>query len=107
MTQKAPVVSERIREVGAFATALDLARDDLQRDLPIEVVSCGVPFLFAPLTTRSAVDRASMNRSAYRDALRQSGLDELPLFVFTLDRTGAVQDEYVYSRMLAPGLGVS
>jgi trans-2,3-dihydro-3-hydroxyanthranilate isomerase len=107
MTQKAPVVSERIREVGAFATALDLARDDLQRDLPIEVVSCGVPFLFAPLTTRSAVDRASINRAAYRDALRQSGVDELPLFLFTLDRTGAVQDESAYSRMLAPGLGVS
>jgi trans-2,3-dihydro-3-hydroxyanthranilate isomerase len=107
MTQKPPVVSGRIRDVGAFATALDLAPDDLQRDLPIEAVSCGVPFLFAPLTTRSAVDRASIGRAAYRDALRRSGLDELPLFVFTLDRTGAVQDESAYSRMLAPGLGVS
>ena len=46
------------------STALDLAPDDLQRDLPIEAVSCGVPFLFAPLTTRSAVDRASIGRAA-------------------------------------------
>jgi trans-2,3-dihydro-3-hydroxyanthranilate isomerase len=107
MTQKPPSVSGRVRDADAFAAAVDLAPDDLQRNLPIEAVSCGVPFLFAPLTTRSAVDRASMNRSAYRDALRQSGLDELPLFVFTLDRPGAAQDESVYSRMLAPGLGVS
>src|SRR6266550_3094484 len=31
--------------------------------LPMQVVSCGVPFLFVPLTTRSAVDNASVNRA--------------------------------------------
>jgi trans-2,3-dihydro-3-hydroxyanthranilate isomerase len=33
--------------------------------------------------------------------------EELPIFFFTTDRTGASGDETVYSRMLAPGFGVA
>jgi trans-2,3-dihydro-3-hydroxyanthranilate isomerase len=106
MTQKPPVVTGRVHDVAAFSAALGLTPDDVHRDLPIEAISCGVPFLFAPLTTRSAVDRVAISRSAYHDALNQSGIPELPLFVFSLDPTGSVEDESVYSRMLAPGFGI-
>ena len=34
--------------------------------LPVQVVSCGVPFLFVPLATRRAVDNAALDRAAYR-----------------------------------------
>ena len=35
------------------------------RDLPIEVISCGVPFLIAPIASRDAVDRVTIERRAY------------------------------------------
>lgn len=107
MTQKPPVVSGRVRDVGALAAALDVGVDDMHGDLPVEAISCGVPFLFAPLKSRAAVDHVSLNRTAYLAALRQSGLEELPVFVFSLDRSASAGDESVYSRMLAPGFGIT
>ena len=107
MTQQLPKVGGRVEDKSAFAEALGVSASELSGDLPIENVSCGVPFLFAPLGTRAAVDRVSIARSAYAATLEKSGIEELPVFVFTLDRTGASGDETVYSRMLAPGLGVA
>ena len=40
----------------ALAAAIGLEERSLMKDLPVQVVSCGVPFLFVPLATRSAVD---------------------------------------------------
>ena len=34
----------------------------LAPDLPVQVISCGVPFLVVPLATRAAVDRAVADR---------------------------------------------
>jgi trans-2,3-dihydro-3-hydroxyanthranilate isomerase len=76
-------------------------------DAPPQPVSCGVPFLFAPLTSRRAVDAVVLDARTYAEVCRQSGVDHLPLFIFTTDRAGSSGDEAVYSRMLAPGLGVA
>lgn len=107
MTQQAPVFKGRVKDREAFAKAIGLAADDIPGELPIEVISCGVPFLIAPIASRDAVDRLSIDRRGYREACAASGLEELPLFAFTTDRTGADGDEAVYSRMLAPQLGVA
>ena len=48
-----------------------------------------------------------MSRAAYRACLTDAGIDDVPVFIFTLDRAGSSGDEAVYSRMLAPGFGVS
>jgi trans-2,3-dihydro-3-hydroxyanthranilate isomerase len=105
MTQKLPTLVGRISDRAAFANAIAIAPNDLMGDAPIEAVSCGVPFLFAALATRAAVDRVAMNRGAYAACCRASALDELPLFVFTLV-DGAPGHESIYSRMLAPGFGI-
>jgi trans-2,3-dihydro-3-hydroxyanthranilate isomerase len=107
MTQQPPAFQGRIGDRQAFAGAIGLAPGELAADLPVEVLSCGVPFLLAPIASRDAVDRLSIDRRAYRDVCVASGLEELPLFAFTTDRSGAAGDETVYSRMLAPSLGVS
>ena len=107
MPQNLPVVRGRARDAVAFAAALELTAADILDDAPIEAISCGVPFLIAPLKSRAAVDRAAINRSPYRAALEQSKLQELPLFVFSLDSAGSSGDESVYSRMLAPGFGIT
>jgi trans-2,3-dihydro-3-hydroxyanthranilate isomerase len=106
MTQKTPEFLGRLKDPAAFAAAIGLSPNDLVADQPTEAISCGNPFLFARLTSRAAVDSISLDRRAYSAACSSSGVKDLPLFVFTTDRSGASGDEALYSRMLAPHLGV-
>lgn len=107
MTQPRPSFGARVEERGAFAAAIGIDEADLAGGLPIEVVSCGVPFLFAPLKTRAAVDRVTVNPSALAGPLRAARVEAHGLFAFSLDRADSSADETVYSRMLAPGLGIA
>jgi trans-2,3-dihydro-3-hydroxyanthranilate isomerase len=66
-----------------------------------------VPFLFAALNSRRAVDDVTVDVKAYRDICKSAGVDDLPFFVFTTARADSGGDEAVYSRMLAPGFGIS
>ncbi len=108
MTQLLPSFGGAVADRTAFAAATGLETSDLVNDLPIQMVSCGVPFLFVPLTSRSAVDRASVDRRTVARLCREAGLQEVGLFFFTT--VGDAQpgaDQTVYSRMLAPGFGIS
>jgi len=106
MTQKNPQFGGEVTDRDAFARALGIAVGDLAPS-PVQVVSCGVPFLFAALVTRAAVDRVTVDYRTYAEACKSSSVDDLPLFFFTTDRTGATGDEAVYSRMLAPRFGIA
>ena len=106
MTQKNPQFGAEVKDRAAFARALGVSAADLDLPAPA-VVSCGVPFLFAPLVTRTAVDRVAVDAAAYAATCRDAGIDELPLFIFTTDRGWSTDDEVVYSRMLAPGFGIA
>lgn len=106
MTQKNPQFGGEVTDRDAFARALGVTATDLVPS-PIQVVSCGVPFLFAALTTRTAVDRVVVDSAAYARTCQAAGLDDLPFFFFTTDRTAATADEAVYSRMLAPRFGIA
>ena len=90
-----------------FASALGVDESDMMGSAPAQSISCGVQFLFVPLLSRDAVDRVSLDRRAYVSACQQAGINELPVFVFTPARHGSSGDETIYSRMLAPGFGIS
>jgi len=85
-----------------FAASIGLTISDLAPAAP-EAVSCGNLFLIAPLASTEAVDRIEINRAEYTKACAASGLKELALLVFAVVDNG---DARLYSRMLAPGLGV-
>jgi trans-2,3-dihydro-3-hydroxyanthranilate isomerase len=106
MTQPLPGFGPTLEAREVVAASLGVDRSDLADGVPVEVVSCGVPFLFVPLSTRAAVDRVTIDRRALMRAFDQAGTREVPVFIFTMDRTGAKGDETVYSRMLAPGFGI-
>jgi trans-2,3-dihydro-3-hydroxyanthranilate isomerase len=106
MTQPLPSFEQEIRNRSGLANAIGLEARDLA-ERPIEVVSCGVPYAFVPLTSRAAVDRVSIDRRALIKVYEGAGLPEHATFFFTTDRTGSTGDETVYSRMLAPGFGVA
>jgi trans-2,3-dihydro-3-hydroxyanthranilate isomerase len=105
MTQPLPSFGTIVRANDALASAIGLSLSELVPDLPAQVVSCGVPFLFIALASRTAVDNLTIDRKALARTCRDSGLDELPVFFFTTER--GIGDETVYSRMLAPGFGIA
>jgi trans-2,3-dihydro-3-hydroxyanthranilate isomerase len=106
MTQKNPAFGGTIDDRAGFANAVGVGAGDLSGPAP-QVVSCGVPFLFAALATRAAVDRVAIDLRAYAAVCKASGVENLPLFIFTTDRAGSTGDEAVYSRMIAPGFGIA
>jgi trans-2,3-dihydro-3-hydroxyanthranilate isomerase len=106
MTQPLPAFGGTIDDRAGLASALGLTIGDLAEGLPVQQVSCGVPFLFVPLATREAVDRIAIERRALSRAFSAAGLPELPVFCFSMDNTGG-GNETVYSRMMAPTLGVA
>jgi trans-2,3-dihydro-3-hydroxyanthranilate isomerase len=106
MTQLPPSFGDEIADRVALADAVGLGSSDLM-DLPVRPVSCGVPFLFVPLSSRRAVDAAAIDRRRIQRVLEPSAGRDLPVFFFTTDRTGAAGDETVYCRMLAPQFGIA
>jgi trans-2,3-dihydro-3-hydroxyanthranilate isomerase len=107
MTQPVPTFLHEIRDRPALARAVGAQPEDLVDGLPVQALSNGVSFLYVPMRTRSAVDAVAIDRRALGDVMRREGGAELPVFFFTADRIGATCDETVYSRMLAPGFGIT
>jgi len=105
MTQLLPAFGPKLPNRDDLAAALGVESADLDGDHPAEVVSCGVPFLFQPLRSRSSVDKVAIDRRAFTRVFAAAGVDELPIFVFTTEKGEG--DETVYSRMLAPGFGIA
>lgn len=104
MTQPLPSFETIIDDRAGMAAAIGVEEASLGSGLPIQVVSCGVPFLFVPLATRAAVDTVAIDRRALVRACQAAGIEELPVFLFTSE-TGE-DGATVYSRMLAPGFGI-
>ncbi len=99
MTQLAPEFGPSIEARADVAAAIGLVEADLVPDLPIQQISCGVPFLYVPLRDSETVDRAVSDAAGFRRLKTATGLD-LPIFLFAWG-------DPVYSRMFAPEFGVS
>jgi trans-2,3-dihydro-3-hydroxyanthranilate isomerase len=106
MTQPLPTFSEPIADPARAASALTLSAAAVAgTGHPVQVVSCGVPFLFVPLATRSAVDTAVANASVLADLLAATRSGAHGVFLFSTER--GADRATVYSRMFAPALGVA
>jgi len=104
MTQQLPSFGPEISDRAAVAAASGVKESDLVEGLPVQQVSCGVPFLFVPIRTRAAIDSLSVDARAMSRCFSAAGLPELPCFFLTTERGAG--DETIYSRMLAPGFGI-
>jgi trans-2,3-dihydro-3-hydroxyanthranilate isomerase len=106
MTQSSPTFGEPMTDKAAAAAALSLSPAAVAATgLPVQIVSCGVPFLFVPLATRSAVDNAVVNAGALETFLHSAKTGANGVFLFSAQPGG--DRATVYSRMFAPGLGVA
>jgi trans-2,3-dihydro-3-hydroxyanthranilate isomerase len=105
MTQPLPTFSVPFRNTACAAAALGLPESAVaDSGLPMEIVSCGVPFLIVPIATRDAVDCATLNVAAYGELMRALPETASGLFFFSPER--ANDKATAYSRMFAPEVGV-
>ena len=106
MTQGLPTFSEPIADPARAAAALSLSPAAVAgTGLPVQVVSCGVPFLFVPLATRMAVDSAAVNAGVLESLLHDTKTNAHGVFLFSTERSS--DRATAYSRMFAPELGVT
>jgi trans-2,3-dihydro-3-hydroxyanthranilate isomerase len=100
MYQKEPAFGKTIHDVGAVAKALGMEERDIgSTGLPVQEVSCGLPFLFVPSSTRAAVDGASLDRASMGALLEPLGVARFGVFLFSKEPGG--DGATVYSRMLS------
>ena len=107
MTQARPAFGPPVSDRAAVAEAVGLLESDLAPGLPIQEVSCGVPYVLMALRDRERVDRAVPGASAPVAVLLFS-IEQVRL---KADTTNNIQDirlkpDSTYSRMFAPQLGV-
>lgn len=105
MTQPNPTFGASIDDRSALSAALGVTRSALRDDLPARWVSCGVPYLIVPMTSRAAVDAVDLDRRALMHCYDLAGLKEAPVYLFTTE--ASTDGVTSYSRMLAPGLGIA
>ena len=78
------------------------ASDVPANSLTAEAVSCGVPFLIAPLASRDAVSRARLDRATWERVLANGWTKEVYLF----DASAVPTGNAIRARMFAPDLGI-
>jgi len=102
MTQPLPQFGPYYPDRAAIADMLSLEASDIAADLPLEVVSCGVPLLFVPLKDLRAIRNLKFRQDVWKRTLK--GSDAELVFVFTqeTEREGST----VHSRMFAPSLNI-
>lgn len=104
MQQPLPTFGPRVTDVAAVAEMLSLEAEAItETGLPVEVVSCGVPFLFVPLKNLRAIREVRFRLDVWERSLR--GLVPPEVFVFTEEVENA--GSRVHSRMFAPAFGIT
>ncbi|ELY51105.1 PhzF family phenazine biosynthesis protein [Natronococcus jeotgali] len=105
MTQNEPTIREvdvgydRVADaLGVEAAALEGASDDI----PLAVVSTGLPFLIVPITYLSDLGAAEPDASAIEELTAE--LEAAGIYLFTFD--ALERESTLHGRLFAPGLGV-
>ena len=105
MKQPLPTFGAVTTHADLLAKALGVTIADIEGSgLPVQEVSSGVPFLFVPLASRAAVNRASCDRGLLRAFFAANDHPELPIFLFSLEPGN--DDVTAFSRMFAPLFGI-
>lgn len=105
MTQRRPVFGEPVADRDGAARSLRLSADALAESLPVQVVTCGVPYLLVPLASRAAVDAASLDTAAYDRLKAPLGLGR-EVCVYLFSTAPAADGATAYSRMFGPSIGI-
>lgn len=103
MQQPLPTFGPRFEEPERLAAILGLDPSDLRSDLPMEVVSCGVPFLLVPVKDLQAIGRISFQQGLWQQTLAHFASPHI--LVFT--QQTQTPEASVHCRMFAPAMGIA
>jgi trans-2,3-dihydro-3-hydroxyanthranilate isomerase len=87
------------QEQAELARALGLAREDLDENLPIQVISTGLPFLAVPIRSLSDLRRCRVNASLLGEIYQRAG--STGCYPFTLE-TIEIGASRAHARLFAP-----
>ena len=118
MRQQKPTFGLRLNQIARIAEALSIDIHEVEETgLPIEVVSCGLPFLYVPIKSLHTVEQLRPDFVLLGNICEEMGARGA--FIFTQETIqpastnslGLVSDKVipdlrVHSRMFAPGVGV-
>ena len=81
------------------AALLSLEPALIRNDVPVQVVSSGVPFLYIPLVSLDAIGQVRLRMDVWEQHIRDADV-----FTFTMETVSAYTD--VHSRMFAPTMNI-
>ncbi|MDT4968147.1 MAG: trans-2,3-dihydro-3-hydroxyanthranilate isomerase [Acidobacteriota bacterium] len=102
MQQPNPTFGARFDDLRPIAEMLSLPLDAIETRWPVEIVSCGVPFLYVPVKDLKAARAIRFRLDVAERILKDFGISEV--FVFTTETELAGSS--VHSRLFAPALGI-
>jgi trans-2,3-dihydro-3-hydroxyanthranilate isomerase len=102
MQQPLPTFGPIFPERSAIAEMLSLKVTDFDEGLPLQVVSCGVPFLYVPVKSLDAIRSIQFRRDVWERVLRDFAASQIFIFTREVEREGST----VHSRMFAPAMGI-
>lgn len=102
MQQPLPTFGPRFEEPERLAALLGLAITELRSDLPLEVVSCGVPFLLVPIKDLQAIARISFQQGLWQQTLANFAAPQILAFT----QQTQTPEASVHCRMFAPAMGI-
>ncbi|MDF2791752.1 MAG: PhzF family phenazine biosynthesis protein, partial [Neobacillus sp.] len=100
MTQNQPEFGANV-ENDRIAAILQINREDINTNFPIQVVSTGLPSVIVHLNSLDAVSRCKINHRAYADLLKDKG--DINLLVFATETANPENDLNVRLFMPIPG----
>lgn len=108
MRQPIPTFQPWTGDRAALAASLNLSESDLRHDPPIERGSAGMPFVYVPVVSVAALDKAEPGPAfgAALDVPDQQKCAYLFALPAAAEMTGAT-GEQVSARMLASGIGIA
>ncbi len=103
MRQPLPTFGPQFPAREAIAAMLSLDSSTLDDTLPLEAVSCGVPFLYIPIKTLAALRSIRFRQDVWEHVLRDFEAPHVFTFTFEVETAGST----VHSRMFAPAMGIA
>ncbi len=103
MRQPLPSFGPDFSDRAAIAQMLSLTEQDLVEELPLEVVSCGVPFLYVPVKSLAALRSIRFRRDVWEKVLQDFVAPQVFAFTQEVEVTGSA----THCRMFAPSMGIT
>jgi trans-2,3-dihydro-3-hydroxyanthranilate isomerase len=105
MDQQRPDFRAPATAADEIVRSIGLAPEVVPAGLPVEEISCGANFIFVPVESRAAVDAAEPDTARMKGLRSAFPGDRCAVFVFSTEAID--RDVTAYSRMFAPGFGIT